>query len=366
MVCLGSTCTAARVNDLDIAVAGETRTVTAIRARVAGVEEVISVGPRDLVFALTGSITEGTAYGDTDTVPVLERSRTDPGEDSDWTLWRNLAKKAPIFGKPEKFYGDTDRSIWESATLTCRPSVLTEKIAELAVNDPHSGKTVTGGVITFTDSNWVLSFTVNRQPHFTDQPKDVLVVWVYALLMDEEGNHVKKPMPACTGREILEELCYHLGILDKIDEIAANTKVRLALMPYITAQFMPRAAGDRPDVVPMGCSNLGLLGQFVETKNDVVFTMESSVRTARVVVYTLLGLPKQVPDLAPTQYDIRSILKAARTVNNNQPFPGERLWVFPRGMRRSGEAGPNSIAWTSKYGSVIASGYDILHDRRHE
>ncbi|RPD42144.1 linear amide C-N hydrolase [Chitinophaga barathri] len=35
------------------------------------------------------------------------------------------------------------------------------------------------------------------------------------------------------------------------------------------------------------------------------------------------------------------------------------LWIFPRGMQRSGEAGPNSIKWTSKYGSVTASGYDI-------
>lgn len=38
---------------------------------------------------------------------------------------------------------------------------------------------------------------------------------------------------------------------------------------------------------------------------------------------------------------------------------GTNLWVFPRGMKRSGEAGPNSIEWTSKYGSVVASGYDI-------
>lgn len=38
---------------------------------------------------------------------------------------------------------------------------------------------------------------------------------------------------------------------------------------------------------------------------------------------------------------------------------GTNLWVFPRGMERSGEAGPNSIEWTSKYGSVISSGYDI-------
>lgn len=35
------------------------------------------------------------------------------------------------------------------------------------------------------------------------------------------------------------------------------------------------------------------------------------------------------------------------------------LWIFPKGMRRQGEAGPNSVTWTSKYGSVIASGYDI-------
>lgn len=35
------------------------------------------------------------------------------------------------------------------------------------------------------------------------------------------------------------------------------------------------------------------------------------------------------------------------------------LWIFPRGMKRSGEAGPNSIKWTSKYGSVIATGYEV-------
>lgn len=35
------------------------------------------------------------------------------------------------------------------------------------------------------------------------------------------------------------------------------------------------------------------------------------------------------------------------------------LWVFPQGMHREGAAGPLSLVWTSKYGSVIASGYDI-------
>ena len=54
-------------------------------------------------------------------------------------------------------------------------------------------------------------------------------------------------------------------------------------------------------------------------------TMECSVRTARIGVYTLLGLPKRVADISPTPYDIRTLLRGARALNNNEPFPGERL-----------------------------------------
>ena len=35
------------------------------------------------------------------------------------------------------------------------------------------------------------------------------------------------------------------------------------------------------------------------------------------------------------------------------------LWILPRGIERDGAAGPDSPRWTSKYGSVIAAGYDI-------
>lgn len=38
---------------------------------------------------------------------------------------------------------------------------------------------------------------------------------------------------------------------------------------------------------------------------------------------------------------------------------GTNLWVFPRGMTRDGAAGPNAPTWTSKYGSLVASGYDL-------
>lgn len=35
------------------------------------------------------------------------------------------------------------------------------------------------------------------------------------------------------------------------------------------------------------------------------------------------------------------------------------LYVLPRGMERNGEAGPNSLQWEAKYGSVVATGYDV-------
>jgi oleate hydratase len=313
-----------RVTDLEITTQSDTMTTKSIKYLTKNNEKKIDINARDLVFVTTGSIVEDTAYADGDTVPELKVD--DQGSTSSgWELWKNLAKKSPLFGRPEKFYGNVAASTWESVTLTCKPSPLMDKLKELSVNDPYSGKTVTGGIITFTDSNWLMSFTVNRQPHFPDQPKDVIVIWVYGLLMDKLGNYVKKAMPDCTGNEVLTEMCYHLGLIDEVDSIIDATKVRIALMPYITGQFMPRAKGDRPWTVPAGSQNLALLGQFVETHNDVVFTLESSVRTARTGVYTLLGIKKQVPDIYPGQYDIRRLLRAARTLNSDEPFLGEGL-----------------------------------------
>jgi oleate hydratase len=313
------------VSDVEINTTGETLSATAIKYRTTNGDETIQLDARDLVFVTTGSIVEDTAYGDDDTVPQLKVGNQEPGVASGWQLWKNLAQKSSVFGRPEKFCGNVPASIWESATLTCKPSPLIEKLKALSVNDPYSGKTVTGGVITFTDSAWLMSFTVNRQPHFPDQPSDVIVIWVYALKMDKPGDYVKKAMPECTGKEILTEMCFHLGLIDQVEEISAATKVRTALMPYITGQFMPRAKGDRPWAVPDGSANIAFMGQFVETHNDVVFTLESSVRTARIGVYTLLGIKKQVPDIFPGQYDIRRLLRATRTLNNDEAFLGEGI-----------------------------------------
>ncbi len=313
------------VKDLDLRIDTSGKTVKGIITEQDGKEVIIPVREEDYVIVTTGAMTEDTAYGTNTTAPIVGIDNSTSGQSAGWKIWKNLAAKSSLFGNPEKFCGDIEKSAWESATLTCKPSALIDKLREYAVNDPYSGKTVTGGIITITDSNWLMSFTCNRQPHFPEQPDDVLVLWVYALFMDKKGDYVKKTMPECTGNEILAELCHHLGIIDQLDNVVENTIVRTAFMPYITSMFMPRAKGDRPAIVPEGCKNLGLVGQFVETNNDVVFTMESSVRTARVAVYELLNLNKQVPDVSPLQYDIRHLLKAAKTLNDDKPFMGEGL-----------------------------------------
>lgn len=313
------------VKDLDIHIDTEGKVVEGIIAERDGKEVKIPVGKKDYVIVTTGSMTEDTFYGDNKTAPVIAIDNSTSGQSGGWKLWKNLAAKSPVFGKPEKFCSNIEKSGWESATLTCKPSAFTEKLKELCVNDPYSGKTASGGIITITDSNWLMSFTCNRQPHFPTQPDDILVVWVYSLFMDKEGNYIKKTMPQCTGDEILAELSYHLGIINQLDNVVENTIVRSSYLPYITSMFMPRAQGDRPRVVPEGCSNLGLVGQFVETNNDIVFTMESSVRTARIAVYKLLNLNKQVPDINPLQYDIRQILKATQSLNDYEPIFGEGI-----------------------------------------
>ena len=59
-------------------------------------------------------------------------------------------------------------------------------------------------------------------------------------------------MRDCTGKEICMEWLYHLGVpenqIEDLAEHSANTVP--VMMPYITAFFMPRTAGDRPAVVP--------------------------------------------------------------------------------------------------------------------
>ncbi|NDK91618.1 oleate hydratase [Gordonia desulfuricans] len=273
-----------------------------------GKSEATTLGPDDLVFMTIGSLTENSDEGDHHTPAKLDR-----GPAPAWDLWRTLSTKDPSFGRPDVFGGNIDETKWESCTVTTLDQRIPEYIQKITKRDPFSGKVVTGGIVTAKDSNWLMSWTVNRQPHFKNQPSDQIVVWVYGLFPDKVGDYVPKTMAECTGEEITREWLYHMGVpTDEIDELAATgAKAVPCMMPYVTAFFMPRQAGDRPDVVPEGSVNFAFIGQFSESPSrDCIFTTEYSVRTPMEAVYTLLDIERAVPEVFSSTFDVRYLLNA--------------------------------------------------------
>lgn len=289
-----------------------------------GQKETIDLVADDLVFVTNGSCTENATLGDDTHAPA---QTTANGEGGCWQLWKNIAAQDPSFGHPEKFCSNIDATYWESATVTTLDERIPQYIRKMCKRDPFSGKVVTGGIITVKDSNWLMSYTLNRQPHFKEQPKDQLVVWVYGLYGNVPGNYVKKPMKECTGREIVEEWLYHMGVPETdIAELAASGAHCIpCMMPYITSFFMPRTKGDRPKVVPEGCVNFAFIGQFADTVRDTVFTTEYSVRTAMEAVYTLLDIDRGVPEVFNSCYDIRVLLDSTSKMMDGKKLSDLKL-----------------------------------------
>lgn len=283
---------------------------------VKGEEQVVQLSEDDLVFVTNGSITDSSTYGTQDE-PAPPTYKTSGG----WDLWKNLAAQDVDFGYPEKFYKNIPKASWfVSATVTTLDDKVAPYIERISKRDPYAGKVVTGGIVHAKDSNWKMSYTLNRQPHFKAQPKDELVVWVYALISDQPGNYIKKPITECTGMEIACEWLYHMGVpVNEIEDLARNSCNTVpCYMPYITSYFMPRALGDRPLVVPKGSKNLAFIGNFAETERDTVFTTEYSVRTAMEAVYTFLDIERGVPEVFASSYDIRMLLRASYYLNDKK------------------------------------------------
>ena len=289
---------------------GEKKVAKKIVCKVNGVEQEIELTENDLVFVTNGSCTEGTIYGDHTHAPVGDAEVRTSGC---WSLWKNIAAQHPSFGHPEKFCGDISRSNWESATITTDNEEIIQQIEKICKRDPRSGRVVTGGIVSCKDSSWLLSWTINRQGQFKEQAKKDVCIWVYALFTDKPGDYVKKPMKECTGMEITQEWLYHLGVpVEHIDGLARHAcNATPTMMPYITAFFMPRRKGDRPDVIPDGSVNFAFLGQFAETPRDTIFTTEYSVRTAMEAVYGLLGVDRGVPEVWGSVYDVRALLDSS-------------------------------------------------------
>ncbi len=315
------------VTNVEFDISGDKKLAKRLCYTENGREAHIDLTENDLVFITNGSNTESSTLGDQNTPAALNE---DPG--GSWKLWKRVAAQHTDFGRPEKFCGDIEKSYWLSATITTLDNKIPPYIERICKRDPFSGKVVTGGIVTVKDSSWLLSFTLNRQPHFKAQPKDQLVVWFYSLYCDVPGDFIKKPMRDCTGIEITQEWLYHMGVpVEEIPDMAANSANCIpCMMPYVTAYFMPRAAGDRPAVVPNGCVNAAFIGNFAETPRDTVFTTEYSVRTAMEAVYTLLDIDRGVPEVFGSAYDIRMLLDATAKMMDEKKLTDLHLPILEK------------------------------------
>ena len=292
---------------------------TRIELQRDGQQEFVDLTENDLVFITPGGCVENSTMGSQNT-PAAYDTEIRPG--GGWDMWRRIAAQDPAFGNPDKFCFDPEKTNWMSATVETLDQRIIPYIKNICKRDPFSGGVVTGGIVTVKDSGWLMSWTINRQPQFRDQPRGHCLVWVYSLFTDKPGNYIKKPMRECTGKEICMEWLYHLGVpeseIEDLAEHSANTVP--VMMPYIDAFFMPRTDTDRPKIVPEGAVNFAFIGQFAETARDTIFTTEYSMRTGMEAVYTLLNIDRGVPEVWGSTYDIRDLLNATIRLRDGKPL----------------------------------------------
>ena len=257
----------------------------------------------DYVFITNGSITESTDQGSWDTAAELKGI----DESGSWKLWKKIAEQDSAFGNPSPFCDHIDLQKWYSFTATIKDSTFHDYMENFSGNVDG-----TGGLVTMTDSNWLMSIVIARQPHFPNQPENVKIFWGYGLYPDRKGNYIDKTMAECSGAELLEELYFHLKIQDLMEPITAAGKVNCipVAMPFIDSLFMPRSPGDRPEVIPEGATNFAFLGQFAEAPKDCVFTVEYSVRTAQMAVYGHFNTGKKVHPMYDSIHNPKYLLAA--------------------------------------------------------
>ena len=178
-------------------------------------------------------MTEGVQSGVPWTRPAMLKGKADGGA---WTLWEKIASGRPEFGHPSTFDDHIDESKWVSFTTTQHDPTFFRIVRDVTGNVPGEG-----GLITFLDSGWLMSIVLPHQPHFIGQPDDVNVFWGYGLSVDKPGDFVKKPMSACTGKEIMTELIGPVPDRGGGGPRSCETSVCIpCMMPFITSQFLRR------------------------------------------------------------------------------------------------------------------------------
>ena len=124
--------------------------------------------------------------------------------------WRRLdalgedRRGRPNSDVPRAFADHIDESKWVSFTTTLHdPTLLSDRPGL------HRQRARGGRSDHFPESSWLASIVFHTNRTSSASPTTVDVFWGYGLFVDKPGDFVKKPMSACTGREIMTEV---LGI----------------------------------------------------------------------------------------------------------------------------------------------------------
>jgi oleate hydratase len=295
----------ARVTNLVFSIRASPKRVERIVYTIRGERVEIPVGEYDLVFVTLGSMTEGSSFGSMTAAPLMNTKR-DGGA---WSLWETIAQNRSEFGQPRTFDDHIAESSWESFTITLYDPRFFQLMEAFTGNVAG-----TGGLVTFKDSNWLMSLVLPAQPHFIDQPQHVQVCWGYGLFPDREGNFVAKKMSECNGEEILREILGQLRFENDRHTILRTAICIPCMLPFITSQFLVRGKTDRPPVIPKGSANLAFIGQYCEIPDDTVFTVEYSIRSAQTAVFSLLKLDKKASPIYKGQHDTHVLFDSVRAL----------------------------------------------------
>jgi oleate hydratase len=274
------------VTDLDHKDAEGKFIVTGIHCLRDGRRETITVNDVDFVFVQNGSMTDASSIGSM-TSPPAQLTKADSGG---WTLREKLAEGRPQFGNPAAFNSCIAQSWWESFTVTLKNPAFFDEMIRFSGNQPG-----TGGLVTFKDSNWL-------------RP----LCW--------PGNLIFRTSPSmcrCSG----DTRCFRTGLAISSRSRWPSAMARKSCGSFaVTCDSIPRPS-HRPTASLAECLRSPVCSCRAAAKidrclchqarrisrssvslskfDDVVFTVEYSVRAAQMAVYELLGIERKIPPVTP-------------------------------------------------------------------
>lgn len=262
---------------------GRRRQITELHLIQNGLETLKQLKWDDIVIATVGSTISGSEIGSNDLPPIWDPITTGNVLDANWSIWLELGTECGGMGRPQNYCMRQSESMLGSFTITTEDVKLFNHLKAL------SGCTSeVGTFISLKDSQWKLNLCVPPQPVFSKQPQKVCVLWGFAHSLNSKGNFVKKAMLECSGAEIMDELLSHLNLRPRAWQ--ETTIVIPRSMPQMSAILLARSSGDRPGVIPLTVTNLGLIGQFVEVPRLSCVDTSYGIYTAQEAVSRLLNL----------------------------------------------------------------------------